>query len=179
MLLLRSGLDWPVNFARELACKLLMIPTQITRDSNYYSVGCLACIILLLSGSSQYYSYMANLSSDNSAYGQEQGLEVDDGRVNLQLGQEQSVDDEGSEVSSHVDTPSATTPREDDTSEDKQPPPPEQAQPPPPEQAQPDSDTSSTPREDDTSEDKQPPPPEQAQPPPPEQAQPPPPEQAQ
>jgi hypothetical protein len=164
MLLLRSGLDWPVVFARELACKLLMISTQITRDSNYYSVGCLACIILLLSGSSQYYSYMANLSSDNSAYGQEKGLEVDDGRVNLQLGQEQSVDDEGSEVSSHVDTPSPTTPREDDTSEDKQPP--------PPEQAQPDSDTSSTPREDDTSEDKQPPPPEQAQPPPPEQAQP-------
>src|SRR5215213_2176955 len=168
MLLLRSGLDWPVNFARELACKLLMIPTQITRDSNYYSVGCLACIILLLSGSSQYYSYMANLSSDNSAYGQEQGLEVDDGRVNLQLGQEQSVDDEGSEVSSHVDTPSPTRPREDDTSEDKQPPPPEQAQPPPPEQAQPPP-----------PEQAQPPPPEQAQPPPPEQAQPPPPEQAQ
>ena len=144
MLLLRSGLDWPVVFARELACKLLMIPTQITSDCNYYSVGCLACIILLLSGSSQYYSFIANLSFDNSAYGQEQGLEVHDGRVNLQRGQEQSVDDEGSEDSSHVDTPSPTTPREDDTSEDKQPP--------PPEQAQPDSDTSSTPREDDTSE---------------------------
>jgi hypothetical protein len=139
MLLLRSGSDWPVVFARELACKLLMIPTQITSDCNYYSVGCLACIILLLSGSSQYYYYMANLSSDKSAYGQEEGLEVDDGRVNLQRGQEQSVDDEGSEDSSHVDTPSPTTPREDDTSEDKQPPP-------PPEQAQPDSDTSSTPR---------------------------------
>src|SRR5215210_6347138 len=151
MLLLRSGLDWPVVFARELACKLLMIPTQIASDCNYYCVGCLACIILLLSGSCQYYSYMANLSSDNRAYGQEQSVEVDDGRVNIQLDQEQSVDDEGSEVSSHVDTPSPTTPREDDTSEDKQPPPP-QAQPPPP-QAQPDSDTSSTPREDDTSED--------------------------
>jgi len=73
MLLLLSGLDEQVFLARELACKLLIIPTQIANNCNYYSVRSLACIILLLSGFIQYYySYMPNLSFDNRAYGQEQ-----------------------------------------------------------------------------------------------------------
>src|ERR671911_266353 len=136
---------------------MLTIPTQIVRNCDYYSVGSLACITLLLLGSIPYYFYMANLSFDNSAYGQEQ-----------------SVDDERPEDRSNDDTVTSGTPREeDDTSEDNQPPPqqvqpdsqeahltPQQVQPPPqqvqppPQQVQPDSATSGTPREeDDTSED--------------------------
>src|ERR671911_126018 len=134
---------------------MLTIPTQIVRNCDYYSVGSLACITLLLLGSIPYYFYMANLSFDNSAYGQEQ-----------------SVDDERPEDRSNDDTVTSGTPREeDDTSEDNQP---------PPQQVQPDSATSGTPREeDDTSADNQPPP-QQVQPasqqvqPPPQQVQPPP-----
>ena len=108
---------------------MLTISTQIVRNCDYYSVGSLACITLLLLGSIPYYFYMANLSFDNSAYGQEQ-----------------SVDDERPEDRSNDDTVTSGTPREeDDTSEDNQP---------PPQQVQPDSATSGTPREeDDTSED--------------------------
>src|SRR3712207_2579331 len=99
MLLLLSGLDSSVVLARELACKLLTIAKQMT--INYYSMGSLTCIILLLSGSVQYYSYMANLSFDNSAYGQEQTIVVEDGRVNIQRGQEQIVIHEWLEDSSN------------------------------------------------------------------------------
>jgi hypothetical protein len=60
-------------------------------------MGSLFCIILLLVGSVQYYPYAANLSSGNSAYGQEQ-----------------SIDDEGSEGSSS-DTAAPTMPREEET----------------------------------------------------------------
>src|SRR5918995_2150732 len=116
---------------------MLTISTQIVRNCDYYSVGSLACITLLLLGSIPYYFYMANLPFDNSAYGQEQ-----------------SVDDERPEDSSNDDTVTSGTAREDDTSEDDQP---------PPQQVQPDSATSDTAREDDTSEDDQPPP-QQVQP---------------
>ena len=122
---------------------MLTIPTQIARNYDYYSVGSLACIILLLLGSVPYYFYMANLSFDNRAYGQEQSVEVEEGQVNIELGQEQSVDDERREDSSSDDIVTPTTPKEDDTSEENQP---------PPQQVQPDSVTSGTPKEDDTSE---------------------------
>src|SRR5829696_5576122 len=114
MLLLLSGLDEQVFLARELACKLLIIPTQIANNCNYYSVRSLACIILLLSGFIQYYySYMPNLSFDSIAYGQEQ-----------------TVDGKRSEDSSNDDETSSTPKRptaEEAISEDN--PPPQQAQP--------------------------------------------------
>src|SRR5215208_808820 len=131
MLLLLSGLDEQVFLARELACKLLIIPTQIANNCNYYSVRSLACIILLLSGFIQYYySYMPNLSFDNRAYGQEQTVEIDNGRVSIGDGQEQTVDGKRSEDSSNDDETSSTPKRptaEEAISEDK--PPPQQAQP--------------------------------------------------
>src|SRR5215210_3735713 len=154
MLLLLSGLDEQVFLARELACKLLIIPTQIANNCNYYSVRSLACIILLLSGFIQYYySYMPNLSFDNRAYdqeqtveidngrvsigdGQEQTVEIDNGRVSIGDGQEQTVDGKRSEDSSNDDETSSTPKRptaEEAISEDN--PPPQQAQ--SPQQAQP------------------------------------------
>src|SRR5215207_2984467 len=112
MLLLLSGLDEQVFLARELACKLLIIPTQIANNCNYYSVRSLACIILLLSGFIQYYySYMPNLSFDNRAYGQEQTVEIDNGRVSIGDGQEQTVDGKRSEDSSNDDETSSTPKR--------------------------------------------------------------------
>jgi hypothetical protein len=168
---------------KRLASKLQTIPKQIARKRNYYySVGSLTCIILLLLGSVQYYyPYMANLSFDNSAYGQEQSIEVEDGRVSIEDGQEQSIevedgrvsiedgqeqsiDDERSEDRSNNDTAASTTPIEDDddTGEDTQPPREDddddtgedtQPPPPPPQQAQPDSSTSLMPTEDGASED--------------------------
>src|SRR5829696_9995271 len=131
MLLLLSGLDEQVFLARELACKLLIIPTQIANNCNYYTVRSLACIILLLSGFIQYYySYMLNLSFDNRAYGQEQTVEIENGRVSIGDGQEQTVDGKRSEDSSNDDETSSTPKRptaEEAISEDN--PPPQQAQP--------------------------------------------------
>src|SRR5215218_9520574 len=122
MLLLLIGLHESVFLARELACKVITILTLITSNYNYYSLKSFACIILLLSGSIQYYSYMHNLSFDNRAYGQEQ-----------------AGDDEASEDSSNDDeTPSSTLTTEDSISEDNPPPqpeqPPKEEQPPQPEQ---------------------------------------------
>src|SRR5215213_7147744 len=139
MLLLLIGLHESVFLARELACKVITILTLITSNYNYYSLKSFACIILLLSGSIQYYSYMHNLSFDNRAYGQEQAAEVEDGRVNMVDGQEQTGDDEASEDSSNDDeTPSSTLTTEDYISEDNSPPqpeqPPKEEQPPQPEQ---------------------------------------------
>src|SRR5688572_10613991 len=77
---------------------MLMIPAQRINNFNYYSVGSLACIVLLLSGFIQYYFSMTNLSFANRAYGQEQTVEVEDGRVNLAHGQEQTVEVEDGRV---------------------------------------------------------------------------------
>src|SRR5215217_5566379 len=99
-------------------------------NCNYFSVGALACIILLLSGSIQFYFYMTNLSFANRAYGQLGNVEVGDGRVKIgdgQLGNVEvgdgrvkigdgqlgNVDDERSEGSSDSnddETPTTTTP---------------------------------------------------------------------
>src|SRR5829696_4802704 len=138
MLLLLIGLHESVFLARELACKVITILTLITSNYNYYSLKSFACIILLLSGSIQYYSYMHNLSFDNRAYGQ--AAEVEDGRLNMVDGQEQTGDDEASEDSSNDDeTASSTLTTEDSISEDNPPPPqpeqlPKKEQPPQPEQ---------------------------------------------
>ncbi|MDQ3968559.1 MAG: hypothetical protein M3275_09210, partial [Thermoproteota archaeon] len=125
---------------------------------------------------------MDNLSFDNSAYGQEQSIEVEDGQVSIEDGQEQSIevedgqvsiedgqeqsiDDDRSEDRSNNDTAASTTSIEDDDAgEDTQPPPPPQQvqpppppqqvqPPPPPQQVQPDSGTSLMPTEDGASED--------------------------
>src|SRR3712207_4854275 len=101
MLLLRSCSGWSVVFTGELACKLQTIPKLMATNSN--SVGSLTCIILLLLGSVQYHPYIVNLSVDSSAYGQEQSVEVEDGRLSIELGQEQAIDDEGSEDRSLID----------------------------------------------------------------------------
>src|SRR5215216_2928067 len=163
MLLLLIGLHESVFLARELACKVITILTLITSNYNYYSLKSFACIILLLSGSIQYYSYMHNLSFDNRAYGQEQAAEVEDGRVNMVDGQEQTGDDEASEDSSNDDeTPSSTLTTEDSISEDNPPPQPEQ----PPKEEQP-------PQPEQPPKEEQPPQPEQ----PPKEEQPPQPEQ--
>src|SRR5215208_6009536 len=163
MLLLLIGLHESVFLARELACKVITILTLITSNYNYYSLKSVACIILLLSGSIQYYSYMHNLSFDNRAYGQEQAAEVEDGRVNMVDGQEQTGDDEASEDSSNDDeTPSSTLTTEDSISEDNPPPQPEQ----PPKEEQP-------PQPEQPPKEEQPPQPEQ----PPKEEQPPQPEQ--
>jgi hypothetical protein len=127
-----------VVLARELACKVLIIPTQIANNCNGFSVRSLACIILLLSGFIQHYSYMTNLSFDNRAYGQEQTVEVDDGRVNIVNGQEQTADDEASQDSRNDDETSTSTPPTEDAISEDNPPPPEPEQPPPePEQPPP------------------------------------------
>jgi hypothetical protein len=114
-------------------------------NCNYFSVGALACIILLLSGSIQFYFYMTNLSFANRAYGQLGNVEVGDGRVKIgdgQLGNVEvgdgrvkigdgqlgNVDDERSEGSSDSnddETPPKST--QDTKSQDSLPP--QQAQP--------------------------------------------------
>src|SRR5829696_4255807 len=96
-------------------------------NCNYYSVGALACIILLLSGSIQFYFYMTNLSFANRAYGQ--------------LG---NVDDERSEGSSDSNG-DETSPKstQDTKSQDSL----------PPQQAQPTTTTPTTPTENAKSED--------------------------
>jgi hypothetical protein len=120
-----------------------------------------ACIVLLLSGFIQSYSYMANLSFDSRAFGQEPTVEVGDGQVKIGRGQEPTVEvgdgqvkigrgqeptveDERPEESNDGDGASTpTTSTEDAISEDT----------PPPQQAQPASGTSSSPTQDAISED--------------------------
>src|SRR5215216_1975569 len=97
-------------------------------NCNYFSVGALACIILLLSGSIQFYFYMTILSFANSAYVQLGNVEVGDGRVKIGDGQLGNVDDERSEGSSDSnddETPPKST--QDTKSQDSLPP--QQAQP--------------------------------------------------
>ena len=104
----------------------------------------MACIVLLLSGFIQSYSYMVNLSFDSRAFGQEPTVEVGDGQVKIGRGQEPTVEDERPEESNDGDGASTpTTSTEDAISEDT----------PPPQQAQPASGTSSAPTEDAISED--------------------------
>ena len=174
---------------KRLARKLQTIPKQIASKCNYYSVGALTCIILLLSGSVQYYSYpyMANLSFDNSAYGQEQSVELDNSRVNIEGSEEQTVDDERSQDNSNNVTSAHRTPIEievdDETGEDRG----EDTQPPrevDDETGEDRGEDTQPPREvdDETGEDRgedtqpsPPPPPQQVQqpsPPPPQQVQP-------
>ena len=83
---------------------------------------------------------MATLSSDNSAYAQQESIEVEDGRVSIEGPQQESVDDDRGE---ETQPPSPPSP----------PPPPPQEQQPPLQQEQPDSSTSLMPTEDGTSED--------------------------
>src|SRR5215213_478171 len=130
-------------------------------NCNYFSVGTLACIILLLSGSIQFYFYMTNLSFANRAYGQLGNVEVGDGRVKIgdgQLGNVEvgdgrvkigdgqlgNVDDERSEGSSdsngYETSPKST---QDTKSQDSL----------PPQQAQPTTTTPTTPTENAKSED--------------------------
>src|SRR5215208_5087605 len=94
-------------------------------NCNYFSVGALACIILLLSGSIQYYFYITNLSFANRAYGQEGTVVVGDGRVKIGHGQEGTFDDERSEGSSNRNGDDTLTPpksTQDTKSEDSLPP---------------------------------------------------------
>jgi hypothetical protein len=157
-----------VVLGREKACKILMVFRLRANNCNYLSAGSVACIVLLLSGFIQSYSYMANLSFDSRAFGQEPNVEVGDGQVkigrgqepNVEVGdgqvkigrgQEPNVEDERPEESNDGDGASTpTTSTEDAISEDT--PPPQQAQP-PPQQAQPASGTSSAPTQDAISED--------------------------
>ncbi len=115
-------------------------------NCNYLSAGSVACIVLLLSGFIQSYSYMANLSFDSRAFGQEPTVEVGDDQVKITRGQEPTVEvgddqvkitrgqeptveDERPEESNDGDGASTpTTSTEDAISEDT--PPPQQAQPP-------------------------------------------------
>src|SRR5215207_7273021 len=80
-------------------------------NCNYFSVGALACIILLLSGSIQFYFYMTNLSFAIRAYGQ--------------LGNVDDERSEGSSDSNDDETPPKST--QDTKSQDSLPP--QQAQP--------------------------------------------------
>ena len=121
-------------------------------NCNYLSAGSVACIVLLLSGFIQSYSYLANLSFDSRAFGQEPNVEVGDGQVKIGRGQEPNVEDERPEESNDGDGASTpTTSTEDAISEDT-PPPPQQPQP-PPQQPQSASGSSSTPTQDAISED--------------------------
>src|SRR5687768_17712905 len=61
-------------------------------NCNYFSVGSVACIVLLLSGFIQSYSYVANLSFDSRAFGQVPNVEVGDGQVKIGRGQEPNVE---------------------------------------------------------------------------------------
>ena len=128
---------------------------------------------MFLSSVQYYYHfpYTANLSFDNSAYAQQESIEVEDGRVSIEGRQQESIGDETGEDTqppSPLPSPqqrqpdSSTSGRpieeeeevEDETGEDTQPPspPPEQAQP-PLQQAQPDPSASLMPTQDGTSED--------------------------
>jgi hypothetical protein len=117
---------------------------------------------------------MATLSSDNSAYAQQQSVEVEDGRVSIEGGrQQQSVEVEDGRVSIEGGRQQQSV--DDDRGEDTQPPSPP---PSPPQQGQTDSGTSDIPIEEEeeedggTGEDTQPPSPP-ASPPPPQEQQPP------
>ena len=121
-------------------------------NCNYFSAVSVACIVLLLSGFIQSYSYMVNLSFDSRAFAQEPTVEVGDGQVKITRGQEPTVEDERPEESNDGDGVSTpTTSTEDAISEDT-PPPPQQPQP-PPQQPQSASGSSSTPTQDAISED--------------------------
>jgi hypothetical protein len=132
-------------------------------------MGSLTCIILLLLGSVQYYPYMANLSFDNSAYGQQESIEVEDGRVSIEDRQQETIEVEDGRVSIEDRQQESV---DDDAGEDTQPPSPP-SPPPTPQQGQPDSGTSAIPLEedDDAGEDTQPPSPP-SPPPTPQQGQP-------
>ena len=121
-------------------------------NCNYFSAVSVACIVLLLSGFIQSYSYMVNLSFDSRAFAQEPTVEVGDGQVKIGRGQEPIDEDERPEESNDGDGASTpTTSTEDAISEDT-PPPPQQPQP-PPQQPQSASGSSSTPTQDAISED--------------------------
>ncbi|MCY1155842.1 MAG: hypothetical protein MOP49_1154, partial [Nitrososphaera sp.] len=77
---------------RERDCKILMVFRLSDNNFNYFSAGSVACIFLLLSGFIQSYSYMANLSLDSRAFGQEPTVEVGDGQVKIGRGQEPTVE---------------------------------------------------------------------------------------
>jgi hypothetical protein len=102
---------------------------------------------------------MATLSSDNSAYAQQESIEVEDGRVSIEGGrQQESIEVEDGRVSIEGGRQQQSV--DDDRGEDTQPlsppppsPPPPQEQQPPLQQEQPDSSTSLMPTEDGTSED--------------------------
>jgi hypothetical protein len=141
-----------VVLGRERACRILMVFRLRANNCNYFSAVSVACIVLLLSGFIQSYSYMANLSFDSRAFGQEPTVEVGDGQVKITRGQEPTVEDERPEESNDGDGVSTpTTSTEDAISEDT-PPPPQQPQP-PPQQPQSASGSSSTPTQDAISED--------------------------
>jgi hypothetical protein len=116
---------------------------------------------------------MAALSSDNSAYAQQESIEVEDGRVSIEGGrQQESIEVEDGRVSIEGGRQQRSV--DDDRGEDTQPPSPPPP-PPPPQQGQPDSGTSDIPikeeEEEDggTGEDTQPPSPPPSPPPPQEQ----------
>jgi hypothetical protein len=141
-----------VVLGRERACRILMVFRLRANNCNYFSAVSVACIVLLLSGFIQSYSYMANLSFDSRAFGQEPTVEVGDDQVKITRGQEPTVEDERPEESNDGDGVSTpTTSTEDAISEDT-PPPPQQPQP-PPQQPQSASGSSSTPTQDAISED--------------------------
>ena len=113
---------------------------------------------------------MAALSSDNSAYAQQESIEVEDGRVSIEGGrQQESIEVEDGRVSIEGGRQQQSV--DDDRGEDTQPP-----SPPPPQQGQTDSGTSDIPIEEEeeeedggTGEDTQPPSPPPSPPPPQEQ----------
>jgi hypothetical protein len=106
---------------------------------------------------------MAALSSDNSAYAQQESIEVEDGRVSIEGRQQESIEVEDGRVSIEGRQQESV---DDDRGEDTQPPSP------PPQQGQTDSGTSDIPIEEEdggTGEDTQPPSPPPSPPPPQEQ----------
>ena len=114
---------------------------------------------------------MATLSSDNSAYAQQESIEVEDGRVSIEGPQQESVEVEDGRVS--IEGPQQES-VDDDRGEETQPPSP------PPQQGQTDSGTSDIPIEEEeeeedggTGEETQPPSPPSPPPPPPQEQQPP------
>src|SRR5918999_1876428 len=115
---------------------------------------------------------MATLSSDNSAYAQQESIEVEDGRVSIEGRQQESIEVEDGRVSIEGRQQESV---DDDRGEETQPPSP--PSPPPPQQGQTDSGTSDIAIEEEeeedggTGEDTQPPSP--PPPPPPQQGQPP------
>ncbi|MDQ3961528.1 MAG: hypothetical protein M3230_03500, partial [Thermoproteota archaeon] len=112
---------------------------------------------------------MAALSSDNSAYAQQESIEVEDGRVSIEGRQQESIEVEDGRVSIEGRQQESV---DDDRGEDTQPPSPPPS--PPPQQGQTDSGTSDIPIEEEeedggTGEDTQPPSPPPSPPPPQEQ----------